>query len=237
MKIKHLMISLLAIAVAGTAMAQEKGSQSFLSTVNGSVVVQSLDDATRAPAGTAVDEVVDMTGIESWDEVDDLDNIVIELNIGDDMAMTGFSFDVGIASVGASWLSEATVLFSDSTGSADPNGIVVNPGAGNDASGDQEFSSGGVVSLSDNDLPDVAAGVDGILRLEFFESFDDVPDAVDANWRNAATPAVVAGLGITLAEVQNLPPPPAVPTLSLFGLLALALVLALGTALVLRRKA
>ena len=34
-----------------------------------------------------------------------------------------------------------------------------------------------------------------------------------------------------------LPPPPAVPALSLFGLLALALVLALGTALVLRRKA
>jgi len=249
MKIKHFMISLLAVAVAGTALAQEKAPQPLLSAGNGTDEVQSLDGAVLAPAGGGPSEGVTMTGIESWDALDDADNIIIELDIGAGNTMTGSSFDCGIATVGASWLSEATVQFSDSTGSADPNAINLRPGAGNDASGDQEFSSAGIIDFSDNGLPDIVAGADGILRLQFFEGFDDVADAVDANWRNAAAPAVVAGLGIACTDQaacdeaaaafgdSGLPPPPAVPALSLFGLLALALVLALGTALVLRRKA
>ncbi|GAB4113994.1 MAG: hypothetical protein Tsb0027_01950 [Wenzhouxiangellaceae bacterium] len=190
-----------------------------------------------------------MTGIESWDGIDDTDNIIIELDIGAGNTMTGGSFDVGINSVDPSWLSEASVQFSDSTGSADPNAINLAPGAGEDAPGDMEFSSAGVIDFSDNALPDIVAGADGILRLQFFESFDDTADAIDAFWRNAATPALVAGLGIACTDQAacdaaiggaggpDLPPAPAVPTLSLFGMLALALVLALGTALVLRRKA
>jgi len=47
----------------------------------------------------------------------------------------------------------------------------------------------------------------------------------------------VDDVSVIFVAGPDLPPPPAVPTLSLFGLLALALVLALGTALVLRRKA
>lgn len=252
MKIKHLAIGLLVMLMAGTALAQSKSSQPLLRAVNGTAAVQSLADAVLAPQGGGIPTVgVDMTGIDSWDGIDDTDNIIIDLNIGAGNSMTGGSWDVGIASAGASWLSEATILFSDSTGSADPNGINLSPGAGEDAPGDMEFSSGGVVlDFSDNALPDVIAGADGILRLQFFESFDDDPDLVDANWRNAAASALVAGIGIACADQaacdaavggggpgpQVLPPAPAVPTLSLFGLLALALVLVLGTALVLRRK-
>ena len=67
MKIKHLMISLLAIAVAGTALAQEKGAvESFLSkSTHRDCAV--LDGATSAPAGGSMDECRPMTGIESWD--------------------------------------------------------------------------------------------------------------------------------------------------------------------------
>lgn len=252
MKIKHLAIGLLVMLMAGTALAQSKSSQPLLRTVNGTAAVQSLADAVRAPQGGGIPTVgVDMTGIDSWDGIDDTDNIIIDLNIGAGNAMTGVSWDVGIATVGASWLSEPTILFSDSTGSADLNGINLAPGTGEDAPGDMEFSSGGVLDFSDNALPDIVAGADGILRLQFFEGFDDTADAVDANWRNAVASALVAGLGIACTDQaacdaavggggpgpQVLPPAPAVPTLSLFGLLALALVLVLGTALVLRRKA
>jgi len=235
MKIRHLSILFLVSVVAATAYAQEKGSQPLFSAVNGSTTIQSLDDATREPAGVVVDDVIDMTGIESWDLLDDADNIIVDVNIGQGNAVTGISWDVGIATVGMSWLSEATFLISNSSGSADPNAIGVNPGAGEDASGDMQFSSGGVVDFATNGLPNIAAGADGIIRLQFFESFDDNLDAIDANWSNAVSPVVAAGLGITVGQV--LPPVPQVPTLSLFGMLALALVLALGTALVLRRKA
>jgi len=248
MKIRHLVLGLLCAALVGNAMAQSKAGQPLLRAVNGTAVVQSLDDAVLAPQGGGVPAAgVDMTGIESWDGLDDADNIIIELDIGAGNTMTGGSFDVGINAIDPSWLSEATVQFSDSTGSADPNAINLAPGAGEDAPGDMEFSSAGVIDFSDNGLPDIVAGTDGILRLQFFESFDDAADTIDALWRNAATPALVAGLGIACTDQAAcdaavgggpvLPPAPAVPTLSLFGMLALALVLALGTALVLRRKA
>ncbi len=245
MKIRHLILALVAMLMAGATLAQSKGnSQALLRAVNGTTVINSIDDVNAIAGGGVPGAGLDMTGIQSWDLLDDPDNIIIDLNIGAGNTMTGVSFDVGIATVGASWLSEADVTFSDSTGSADPNAITVTPGAGNDASGDMEFSSAGVIDFSDNALPDIVAGGDGILRLQFSESFDDNADAVDADWRNAAVPALVAGLGIACSDqaacdsaISGLPPAPAIPTLSLFGLLALALVLALGTALVLRRKA
>ncbi|MDA3934121.1 MAG: hypothetical protein PF630_07340 [Gammaproteobacteria bacterium] len=251
MKIKHLTTGLLVLLMAGTVLAQSKSSQPLLRAINGTTVINSIDDVSTVQGGGVPAVGVDMTGIDSWDGIDDTDNIIIDLNIGAGNAMTGVSWDVGIATVGASWLSEPTVLFSDSTGSADPNGISLAPGTGVDAPGDMEFSSGGVLDFSDNALPDIVAGADGILRLQFFEGFDDTADAVDANWRNAVASALVAGLGIACTDQaacdaavggggpgpQVLPPAPAVPTLSLFGLLALALVLVLGTVLVLRRKA
>jgi len=57
---------------------------------------------------------------------------------------------------------------------------------------------------------------------------------------NIADTGNLASVDLAISAVgggPDLPPAPAVPTLSLFGMLALALVLALGTALVLRRKA
>jgi uncharacterized repeat protein (TIGR01451 family) len=170
-----------------------KGDPSVLLRSASGGELRSLSGAIVAPKGTV--SGLSMAGITSVDALDDPDNIVIDLNIGVGNALTGLSWDVGLATVGASWLSEPVILFSDSTGSTDPEGIFLTVGAGDDAPGDMEYSSGGVIAFSTIPLPNITVGADGILRLQFFEDFDDGA-GVDANWRDAIVPAVIAGLGL-----------------------------------------
>ncbi len=240
MKIRYLMLSLLALIMAGNVTAQSKiGGQAYLSSLDSSVVVATPAEASAASG--SVSPPLDLTGIDSVDLQGDPDNVVLTFDIGAGNQVTGISFDMGIASIGASWCSEADIFFTDS---AVLTGVILTPGVGVDEVCDQEFTSAGVDDVT---AFDVTAGPDGILRIEFAESFDDNTDSADANLRNAADPVIAAGLAFTCTDQAAcdaafgggpaLPPPPAVPTLSLFGLLALALVLALGTALVLRRKA
>lgn len=220
---------------AGASWAQDiKGGNALLS--GGNVSISAGDVVTSAPRGVP-SACVSFEGIDSWDGLDDTDNIIIDLDIGAGNALTGVGWDIGIASVGASWLSEPTILHSDSTGSADPNGINLTVGIGNDGPGDEDFSSGGVfVVFADNMLPDVVAGADGILRLQIFEGFDDVPDAVDANMRNAAMPALCPGLALQCTDQAacndavgggpGLPETQPVPVNSPWALVLLMLVLA-----------
>lgn len=240
MKIRYLIISLLAFAMVGSVAAQEKtGARSYLSSLDGSLMIATPED-TLEISGT-VTPPIDLTGIDSIDGPGDPDNVVLNFDIGAGNQVTGISFDMGIATIGASWCSEPDLSFTDS---GVTTGVILTPGVGVDANCDQEFSSGGVDDVT---AFNVIAGADGILRLEFSESFDDNADSADANLRNAVAPAVAAGLALTCTDQAAcdsalgggtaLPPAPAVPALSLFGLLALALVLVLGTVLVLRRKA
>ncbi|MGB0515084.1 MAG: hypothetical protein ACPGJE_09615, partial [Wenzhouxiangellaceae bacterium] len=182
--------------LAGSVWAQDaKGGSALLSAVNGSHSIQSFS-APAEPLAIPPD-CLSFDGLSSWDGLDDTDNIVIDLDIGPGNTLTGVGWDIGIATIGASWLSEATIQHSDSTGSADPNAINLNIGATLDNSGDQDFSSGGtIVDFSDNMLPEITAGPDGILRLQLFESFDDNADAIDADYRNAAAPQLCAGLAL-----------------------------------------
>ena len=217
---------------AGASWAQDaKGGNALLS--SGNVSVSAGDVVTSAPRGIAPG-CFSFEGIDSWDSLDDADNIVIDLDIGAGNVLTGVGWDIGIATVGGSWLSEATIQHSNSTGSADPNAINLSPGFGNDTSGDQDFSSGGaIVVFADNMLPDIPVGPDGILRLQMFEGFDDNADAIDANLRNAAMPALCPGLALQCADqaacnaaVSGLPSSQPVPVDSPWALAMLILVLA-----------
>ncbi len=118
-----------------------------------------------------------LTG-ESWDGANDPDNILVDCLTGG--SVTGFEWtNVTIESVGASWLSEATLQFTDS---AVTNGINLGLGNGDDFGGMMTYSSGGILDLTDAMLSDIVPGVDGIIRLQFFEGFDDVAGAIDANY-------------------------------------------------------
>lgn len=248
MKVSQLALAALVGLAAGSAAAQvqKPASNSLLSNRDGSVLVNNY---TPQPVGATV-ACLPTTDIESWDAIDDTDNIVMSLNIGAGNELTGVAFDVQIETIAPSWLSEAAVLFSDSTGSADPNGINLTPGVGNDAPGTMDFSSGGVIDFATNMLPNIVAGADGILRLEFFETFDDTADAIDGFWRDiATTPATCPGLRLVCTDQAScdaavgggggpgpLPPATPVPALNTVGLAALAFLMMLGGAVLMRRR-
>jgi hypothetical protein len=121
-------------------------------------------------------------GIQSFDAQGDPSNVVINLNVGPNNQLIGGSWDVNLETVGGSFLSEASMAFSNSLGINDPNFNFIAPGAAINAPGNLPFSSGGLVLLSDLGFPNVVTRPDGILRLEFAEGFDDNPNAVDAFW-------------------------------------------------------
>jgi hypothetical protein len=97
------------------------------------------------------------------------------------VTISALGWDVSITPVGFSWYSEAAVSYSGQ--------IVLTPGAGDNFGGDgipQSYSSDGLLVLADEGLPDIVLPT-GILVLEFFETFDDVPDAIDATWNGTLT--------------------------------------------------
>jgi hypothetical protein len=121
---------------------------------------------------------ININGVESWDAFDDVDNTImlVDLGMGSPVIIDGIGWDVTISTEGASWLSEAVITFGST---ADAGLIDVTTGFGEDFAGSMSFSSGGILSLFDNGLPDMFLA-DGILRLQFSESFDDIDGEVDA---------------------------------------------------------
>jgi hypothetical protein len=144
-----------------------------------------------------------------WDLQGDPDNVVVTLDLnallggaaGADAFVTGLGWDVTVTSTDPSWLSEATYSFNGE--------IFVTPGVGEDFPGTNSYSSGGILDLGDNGLPDIlAAG--GILTIEFFDSFDDFADAIDG----------FSSGTLTLAVDYKIPAPAGLAVLGLGGLVA-----------------
>ena len=232
------------IASFGAAQADKGDNNSLLSSVSGDVQVSAASAQTRGTAAPGAG--YDTAGTESWDGIGSPNNTVIELNIGEGNVVTGASFDVSIMTSGnGSWCSEATVLMSNSDGEADPNGILLSPAASVSSTCDagQEFSSGGVIDFGDNSLPDIQPNADGILRLEFHESFDDVADDIDAFWGPHSAPAAVQGIGLACSNQQvcdivasggTVPGTYTVPTMNAFGIVTLSIMFMIAATVVFR---
>ncbi len=187
-------------------------------------------DATNSTPNSLV--VLKLGGAESWDVSGDPDNQVATCITGD--SVTGIGWDnVGITTVGASWLSEARILFGTPT---TPAQISVAPSVTGAPGSESGLSSGGIVDLTDNALPDIILGSDP-LRLEFFEGFDDVADAIDANWDSGLL--MVAGINLQVATgpecTLGIHSPKPVPSLGWMSLGGLALGM-LALAFFMRRK-
>ena len=166
-----------------------------------------------AMVATAQDGIVidyDITGAESWDAFGDASNEVhaidvatlIGLPAGTAVTMNGIGWDVTIETVGNSWLSEATMYFDDNI-NPDGTGLFLTPGSGDNFAGTATYSSGGLIDLEDAGIGNIDLP-DGLLRLEFYEGYDDVDDAIDANYLATSTlqldivpePAGLALLGL-----------------------------------------
>ena len=140
--------------------------------------------------------VVDVTGTQSWGLQG---NTALTYQVGAFSTVTSIGYAVNVTAISPSWLSEIGVKFTDSAG----NGVHFTPGGDDDFQGTVSYA--GYYELSDLNLV-FQVGADGILRLEFFESFNDYA-GVDGFWNFGKltfgiTPQVVAvpepGTGILL---------------------------------------
>ena len=123
----------------------------------------------------------DFSGTQSWDLLDDADNEYFSEFLAGNAQVTGIGWDVEIEAYNPSWLSEAAVGFGSS---ASPFLLQLRPGVGDTVSGTDSYSSGGVVDLVGLGL-DFGLEADGLLQLQFYETFNDFPDAIDATWHEA----------------------------------------------------
>jgi hypothetical protein len=164
--------------------------------------VQGANLGEYSTRGGAQITVVSVNGIASYDGFGAAINDRLSVMLSSNATVIGVGWDVNLETVGASWLSEATVTFLNS-----PIGLQLSPGDVN-APGNQFFSSGGILDLASIDptFP-FQVGVDGMLNMEFWDSFVDNPGAVDAFWSGSLT-------------IQWVPTPGAVAVLGMGGLIA-----------------
>ncbi len=127
-----------------------------------------------------------LTNIPSIDGLGDPDNFVASIDLtgglglpaGSSVDIDGIGWDVTIDATSPSWLSEARIDVRDGTGTSYDTII---PGDGINSPGIQNFNTGGVQDVTPFTL------ADGVLVLEFFESFVDFPDATEATWNGTLT--------------------------------------------------
>ena len=119
--------------------------------------------------------VVNVAGIESYGDYGDAANTVLTFNVGANVTITGISYSVNVTAFTPSWLSELTLAIEDSS---QASGVFFSPGFADDSPGTGSYTdSADLVALG----LDFQVGADGILRLEFFEGFDDFTGA-DGIW-------------------------------------------------------
>lgn len=119
---------------------------------------------------------VDVTNIDSMDEYGSPYNTVLNLNVGANSTITSIEFAFSLYADQPSFLSEMVVAFENSKQSA---GVFFTPGLGDDFPGYGVYS--GFADLTQLGLA-FEVGVDGILRMEFFEDFDDYFADWDGFW-------------------------------------------------------
>jgi hypothetical protein len=161
------------------------------------------------PFSGFTDYALDVTGIYSFDGQGDPLNEVRNLQIGASARVIGIGWDTTQFADSPSWLSEMVVSF----GSTSVGFVNLTTGIGDDFPGTLSYSSGGVVDLIGLGL-DFPVDADGVLRMEFFESFDDFANDWDGLWESGALTIRVAA--------EHVVPEPSVYALLLLGLAGVA---------------
>ena len=137
--------------------------------------------------GVSVD--IDIVDIASWDEFGDAPNIVLTVDVADlagfgsgtGVVVTGIGYDLTIETFMFSWLSEGEINFDDADGPL--GGFSIIPGDGDDMAGTMNYTQ----SLTKFAPEDQLMLSMGLLRIEFYEGFDDLPDVIDSQWNGTIT--------------------------------------------------
>lgn len=148
----------------------------------------------------------------------DPDNLVVNLDVaaclglasGTPLVMNGIGWNVQISTIGDSWVSEAQIYFDDNV-NPDLSGLFLRPGAGTNTPGQNLPFSSPVLKFGPGTpipgIPTISLP-NGMLRMEFGDTFDDNVNAVDDLMTGTLT-------------IQATPEP---TTLALLGLGALGLI-------------
>ena len=150
--------------------------------------------AGTAAMGSGIDTffVIPPNGIPSHDGFNAPGNAIIFFDVaaaaglpsGTPVVVNGFDYDVtlfadpNVGTFGGSWLQELRVGCTPVGGTT---GIFFSPGAGNTTSGTAHFSSGGVTKFSTIGIQDFVLP-NGVLQMQFYESFDDAAGVDDGRW-------------------------------------------------------
>lgn len=136
---------------------------------------------TTAMAGGAAQaavksQVVDLTGIQSYDEVGTPGNTVVVLDLGANATVNTISWDFTFTAYQPSWLADFEIHFTSSDFS---EGVTFTPST--------TWDSGTESHAGSADLGDLAltfnVGADGKLHIEFAEGWKDMPAGVaDGQW-------------------------------------------------------
>lgn len=253
MKMKTPLVSAIALAVCAAAAASgayAKGGPG-VGLTNRAGVHFSRSSGAAHPSGTPAVCISPVGRTANGDAfTGDPSNSLVELDIGAGNAVLGVGADATVTANSPSWLSEAAVMFSSSEAENDPNSVYLTV-SDTDSSGTEEVSTEGPLMLGDFGLDPIAVGADGILRLEWFETFDDDSVDPDSNWSDHPSPAVCSGISLVCTDQAacdaavsgggpTLPPEPysyvPVPTLSQWALALLGAGLAFLSFRVRRRQ-
>jgi hypothetical protein len=132
--------------------------------------------ALTAAASAQESLVVDVSGIESFNTLGSVENTVLTFELLPNATVVGLEWDVVLQANGGSWLNEMSIAF----GSTAEDFVFFAPSGTNSPGGNLPEANSGSANLVDLGLAFDVAG-DGILRMEFYESFYDtgvVPNGV-----------------------------------------------------------
>lgn len=116
---------------------------------------------------------VNITGTTSVDMLGAPGNSVLHVALPPSSIVNGLGWNVNLTAFSPSWRSEMCINFSDSLGG---QAYTFRPAAPGDGPGSAAYASPVIP------IPGITVGLDGILRLEFHELFDDFPGAADGVW-------------------------------------------------------
>lgn len=126
---------------------------------------------------------VDVTGTPSAGALGSVHTTVMSIWVGPSNTVIGVGWDVTLRSVRpTSWISDIA-MFVGNSANVPFDGFFITPGGADGfPAGPTMYSSGGLLPWHVLGVPQVQALADGMIRLEFFETFIDAPGEVEGSW-------------------------------------------------------